>query len=126
MVIFGAVIVVVTFAILIEVFKLVDMTGQVSALAKNAAGVLRDPILSDDKKEVALQKATLKLFRLFAMLVVGSLLALFLPLAAIWLFSFVGIFDFQAVLKMLQRWDFLLASTILGVFIFLLVRKIRK
>jgi hypothetical protein len=111
----SALMVVIIFAVLLHVFGLVDRASEVLSIGRRAAATLRDPTLSDADKERQMQQSSLKLFRLLAVLVIGSAAALLTPLALIWLADFVGLLSFGSVLDMFLRWDFIIGGTIIGI-----------
>ena len=119
-----AVFVVVAFAAVLERLHLPDRAREVRDRANDALAVLRDPALSDARKERELQGHSVALFRLLGILVGGSALALALPLAVVWLLGQVGVSSFGAVLSVLERLDFLAAVTVAGLLGYLVYRKV--
>lgn len=119
MALFGAVILVAGFIIVIKWLKLVEKSLEVIQIAKSALTDLQNPQLHDDAKEVALQKHAKQLFILFFLLTLGGLAALMLPAGLVWLLDQVGILSFNAVMAMILSWPFILASTVLVLIIFL-------
>lgn len=121
-----AVFVVVTFAVTIDQLSLADRAREVGARSSDALGVLRDPALTDDRKEEALQRESIVLFKLLGVLAGGSLLALLVPLAVVWLLGQLGVSSLGEVLDVLERLDFLAAVTIVGTALFLIRRRLRS
>ncbi len=117
----GATLVVIVFAILVHLLGLVPRTMEVVARSRESTAVLKDPKLDDDAKEKALQGLAMRLFVLLGFLIVGSAVALLAPVGMIWLLDIAGMVSLDGVLDMLQRWEFLIAATILGVGIYLAV-----
>ena len=111
----GAALVIVLFAILLHLVRLVPKTKEVILIGQQAIATLRNETLSDYEKERKMQQNSLRLFRLLIVLLAGSLFALLLPLALIWLSEFAGIFSVEGVLDMFLRWDFILGGSILGI-----------
>ena len=111
----GALLVIVVFAFLLHVVRLVPKTKEVISIGQQAIATLRNAALSDDEKERKMQQDSLRLLRLLFVLISRSLLALLLPLALIWLSGLAGLFSFEGVLGMFMRWDFILGSTALGI-----------
>lgn len=122
----GAILVVGIFAILVHVVGLVNTTKEVFAVGRQASSTLRDSTLTDDDKERLTQQSSLKLFRLLAVLVVGIVISLSLPLAIIWLLQLANLFSLAGVMDMLLRWDFIIGVTFLGAAIYMAVSKWRK
>jgi hypothetical protein len=111
----GAIFLVVGFVALVKAFGLVRKCGEVLALARSSLAVLRNPALDDDAKESALQSNAMKLFSLFVLLTGGAALALALPAGLIWILDVLHIVSLRAVLETTLSWQFLLASTLIGV-----------
>lgn len=113
--ILGALLVIVVFAFLLHVVRLVPKTREVISIGQQAISTLQNAALSDDEKERSMQRDSLRLLRLLFVLISRSLVALLLPLALIWLSDLAGLFSFEGVLSLFMRWDFVLGSTALGV-----------
>ncbi len=111
----GAMLVVVLFAILLNVVRLVPKTREVISIGQQALATLRDTTLSDDEKERRMQQSSLRLIALLFVLTAGTLVALLVPIALIWLSEFAGLFTVDGVLGMFLRWDFILGGSILGI-----------
>jgi len=120
----GATLVVILFAVLVHVVRLVRWTTEVVAESRESAAVLKNPGLDDEEKEKALQKHAIRLCVLFLLLVLGSAVALLAPVGLIWLMDAAGLISLDGVLDMLQRWDFLAAATVIGSGIYLILRRL--
>lgn len=120
-----AVFVVVGFAVTIERLRLPTRAREVSQHSTECLRVLRDESLSDADKEAALQERSRQLFRLLGILAGGSVLALGLPLAVVWLFGQMGVGSYGGTLGVLQRLDFLAATTVVGLLAYLLFQQVR-
>lgn len=118
-----AVFVVVAFAGTVVGLGLPDRAGQAVEGSREALEVLRDPSLDDDGKEEALQRLSLRLFRLFGVLLGGSLLAIGWPLALIWGADRAGVASLAGTLDVLERPDFLVGTVVAGFAIWWLVRR---
>jgi len=118
--------VVVTFAALIERFGLVQRTREVSVRAADCVAVLRDPLLDEITKERTLQRHALRLFGLSGILLGGGVLALVVPLVGVWVLSRVGVVSFGGVLEMLTRFDFLAATAVIGLVVYVVVWLARR
>lgn len=119
-----ALFVVVGFAAMLEYLGLPDRALTVGRRSGRSLQVLRDNSLKDREKEAALQRQARKLFRLFGMLMGGSLLALGLPLGVIWVLGQVGIGSFWGTIGVLERIDFLVGVTVTGLLGYLVSRQI--
>lgn len=120
-----ATLVVVAFALGVGWMDLPGRAREVGSRSREGLDALRDPALDDRAKEEALRGLALRLFGLLGRLVGGSLLALGLPLAAVWLLERAGVASLGAVLSVLERPDFLAAATGGGLLVYLVVRKAR-
>lgn len=120
-----AVFVVVGFAVTIERLHLPARARDVGRHSTASLDVLRNESLSDADKETALQDRSRQLFRLLGILTGGSVLALGLPLGAVWLLGRVGVGSFEDTLAVLQRIDFLAGTTAVGLLAYFLVQRLR-
>lgn len=109
-----ATIVVVAFAVLLERMNVAASGRAVAERATKSLLVLKDSALTDDEKELALRREAVHLFRQFGAIVVLGLLALLLPLGAVWLLDRAGWASMTDVLDVLGRVDFLVAATVIG------------
>lgn len=107
--------VVVTFAVTIERLELPDRAREVGRRSSECLDLLRDPSVADDVKEEGLRRQALRLFGLFARLAGGSLTALALPLGVVWLLDAAGLASLPDVLSVLERIDFLVGVTVVGI-----------
>jgi hypothetical protein len=122
----GASFVVISFALLAHYIGLIRWTGEVMGHARRANEVLRNGALDDFAKEKAVQSAAVALFKLLGLLSLGSIIAVILPIAVVWLADVAGLLSFDAVMAMLIRWEFLLAATIVGTVVFFLLQRTNK
>lgn len=121
-----ATMVVAVFALVLERLRLPDRARQVGDRAMESLRVLRDPTMDDRAKETALQDHAVGLFGLLGILVGGSLVALGLPLLAVWLLELGGLVSLGAVLDVLGRVEFLVAASAIGATAYLLSRRARR
>jgi hypothetical protein len=122
----GASFVVIAFAVLAHYIGLIRWTGEVMRHAQRANQVLQNSALDDFTKEKAVQSVAIALFKLLGLLSLGSIVAVALPLALVWLAGLAGMLSFDAVMAMLVRWEFLLAATVVGTALFFLLRRTSK
>lgn len=120
----GASLMVVIFAMLIHLVKMVQFSIEVVQQSKRSVAVMLNSELDDDAKEVALRSHAVNLFTLLILLIAGSAVALLAPVGLIWILDLAGFFSFKGVLEILQRWDFLVGATIVGIGIYLVLRKL--
>lgn len=117
--------VVVGFAAVLEYLQLPTRAREVGQYSTECLGVVQDDSLSDREKEDALQQRAGRLFKLLGILVGGSALALGLPLLGVWLVGQLGMGSFGRTLAVLQRIDFLVGVTVVGVLVYVVVRRVR-
>ena len=120
-----AMFVVVGFAVTIERLHLPSRAREVGRHSTACLDVLQDDSLSDADKEAALQQQSRNLFRLLGILTGGSVLALGVPLGIVWLLEKAGVGSYSGTLAMLQRLDFLAATTVVGLLAYVLVQRVR-
>jgi hypothetical protein len=120
-----ALFVVAGFAGTLEYLNLPEHARRVGERSQDALAVLRNDALDDREKEEALQGHARRLFALLGILLGGSVLALGGPLAIVWGLERIGVGSFEAVLRILQRLDFLAATIIVGLVGYLIARRLR-
>jgi hypothetical protein len=125
-VLIGASFVVIAFAVLAHYIGLLRWTNEVMRHARTATAVLQNTALDDLAKEKAMRRASIELFKLLGLLTVGSIIAVALPVAAVWFADVAGVLSFDAVMAMLIRWEFLLAATVFGFSVYFLLQRINR
>ncbi len=105
----AALFVVALFLLLAKAFGLVKQSKEVIALSQRSLEIIQSADLSDAKKEKALQKNSLRMFRYFFLLALGGAAALLLPLGVLWLADRAGWIILDQVL------DFLLSPLFIGI-----------
>lgn len=113
--ILGATLIVIVFAVLLHLLGLVQRTREVLTIGREASNTLRDTTISDSEKERRMQQSSLRMFRLLALLIIGTAVALTAPLALLWTMQFAGLLSVENVLQMFVRWDFIVGASILGI-----------
>lgn len=114
---------VVGFLGLMKSFGLMNKSIRVINIAKSAVSDLKDRALDDDAKEVLIQAHAKKLFVLFALIVLGSAGAVFLPVALLVLGDAFGWLSLEAAFAALASWEFLVPATLISVYFMWLVAK---
>ena len=109
----GALFLLIGFVLIIKVFNLVEKVGDVMRIAKSALADIHDPDMHDDAKGIALRKYSIRLFALFITLMLGFVLAVFVPVGLIWILSLAGLISFDNVIATAFSYEFILVSTIL-------------
>jgi len=117
--------VVLGFAWVLHLLSLPERAGEVARRSREGLAILGDPALDDDDKERGLRRLARRLFALMGILVGGSLLALALPLGAVWMLERAGVASLDAVLGVLERPDFLAATAVVGMGGWLLLGRAR-
>lgn len=111
------------FALLIDRLGLPDRSREVGRRSGACLDVLRNPAVGDERKEQELRRQALGLFGLFGRLAGGGLLAVALPLGAVWGLDALGLASLPAVLSVLEQWEFLLGAAVVGGPVYLVVRR---
>jgi len=112
------------FAAVFAATRLPDSFGRVTAVAKFAVGVLRDPALDDDVKEKTARRASWNLLvQGFAVLGKGAL-SIAGALLPFWAADALGLKPWTETLAFASRWDVLSITTLLVVAIWFLCRRL--
>lgn len=106
----AAAFIVLGFAAALSRLGLVEIAADVSRMSQKSLTLLRDPLLDDRAKEVAMQANARALFGAFLRLTVGLAIALAIPTALVWGIAQTGAFDFDAVIRVSLTWPFLLGG----------------
>lgn len=110
-----ALLVVIAFAGIVERTRLTAHVAEAVRRGRESYSIVSDPSLTDDRKERRLREETLRLFALLGRIVLGSFLALGLPLGVLWVLDGIGLISLSETLDVLTRLDFLLAVSALGI-----------
>lgn len=110
-----ALLVVAAFAGIVERTRLPAHVAEAVRRGQESYAIVSDPTLTDDRKERRLREETVRLFALLGRIVLGSLLALGLPLGVLWILDWVGLISLPEILEVLVRLDFLLAVSAVGI-----------
>lgn len=119
----GAAVLVSGFVLLLQKFGLVKRSRDVVAASRRSFDVLRDPSLSDEAKETALQKEAKWLLVSFVVLTLGGAAAFLIPLGVIWAGGRIGWVSLESVLDVTISPPFLILSGVLIVAVFVFSRK---
>lgn len=117
----GACFLVAGFLVILQLLRLVERARTVGQHAHAALVVLADIGLDDAAKEAAMQKQALMLFRGFAILTLGGAIALLAPAFAVWGADHLGWVSFDDVWRVMLDWRFIVAASVLSVFVMRLV-----
>src|SRR5258707_586108 len=107
----GAVVLAAAIIALLLAFRIIGQSKQVLATAQQAATDLRQAT-TDDEKELAARKHSVRLFGSFFAIAGTVLLSVALPLALFWLLDRVGLVSLDAVVHEASSVRFLVATTV--------------
>lgn len=110
-----ALLLVLSFLLLLGAFGVLRRAKNVFARTRQAMADIRSRELDEVQKEQAMQAHAKALFVAFAILTGASLAALAVPLAIVALAAATGIVDFDQVVAATMTWPILLAATAAGV-----------
>jgi hypothetical protein len=122
----GASFLAIGFAVIVQALGLMRHATSALTLSSDAMKVMADAALSDDQKERAMQAHTFKLFRVFLILTLGSLVALLVPLAVIWGLARFGLISFDGVMHAALSWPFLVGVSLVAVILFVVLSRTRR
>jgi hypothetical protein len=100
------------FVVLAKSFGLVEKSGDVVLLSRRSLAIVRNPNLSDDTKEVALQQNAKRLFALAFSLALGTAAAVLAPTGVIWLCDRLGWISLASVFEVAVSRTFIAASCV--------------
>ena len=106
--------VVISFALLIQGFRLGPRAKQVGDYTHDALRILTDRQLDDRTKERLLRSHAGRLFLAGATILLGGCAAVAIPLGVVWLMDRYGLASLSSVAAVLERLDFLVAISLLG------------
>jgi hypothetical protein len=121
----GAVLLVLGVLALCKVLGVVSRSRTAIALAQESFGVISDRGLADEQKEQLLQKNALRLFKLFAILLLAGAAAFSIPLALLWGADRLGALSWDEVLTTTLSWPFLTGTLIATTVGFVLMHRRR-
>jgi len=109
----GAIFLVIGFIFILKISRLVEKSTRVIDISKQAMAELRNPELSDDDKETAMQAHSKQLVGLFFLITIGGIAAVFFPLAVIWGLDWLELLSIGAVLDVALSWPFIVVTCVL-------------
>lgn len=112
MVFIVAILTVAIFSVLFKKTGVYNLTISILGEAREASVLVRNPDLSDEEKEKALQKMTVRLFKGFARIALLSVVLLLVPALLIYGLDALQVVSFDAVIDTLLRTDFIIGSII--------------
>jgi hypothetical protein len=119
---FGVVLLVLGFLLVLKLFGIVEKSRKVLSITRSAKAVMADGSLDDTQKERLLQRSATQLFGLFLWLVVGSLVAVAVPLIVVWLMDVVGLLTVDAVIEATFSFQFIGLTVLVGI-VYLVARR---
>lgn len=103
---------------------LIKVAQNAIALAREAGQVMRSKTLSDDEKEVAVQKASIGLLGAFVQITIRAAVVLGATFGVIWTGELIGIATVQAVTDFLLTWQAIVGLTVLVTLVALVWRRL--
>ena len=113
----GAFFLVVGFVVLAQLFGLVERSRNVVTIARRSLKVIRSKRLSDEAKELQLQKNSQQLFLLFFILASGGAMAVLLPMGLLWFCDRLGWLSLSSVLNTVVSPLFIITSSIVAILV---------
>jgi hypothetical protein len=95
-----------------RLFGVVPAASEAVGLSKAAAAVLRSPESSDDEKEAAARRLSVKLLLQFGSIIGRTLAALLVPTAFLVLLDAAALLALDGVVAALQSWTVILLSVL--------------
>jgi hypothetical protein len=114
----GAGLLVVGFVVLLSKLRVIERAREIHQTAISALDILADPAMDELAKEKSMQRMAAQLFKQFFLITAGGSMALFAPLAVIWVADLGGLVSFAGVVSVSLSWYFLVGVTIVGFAVF--------
>ena len=105
---------VVSFLALLQLMRVPARVTEIGQVGRSALRTMRDPGLSDADKEKAMRAGSLRLFALFAIIALATVVALAVPGGIVALVATSGLVDFETVIARTLSWQILLGGTVVG------------
>ena len=122
----GAVFIVVAAVWLALALKAPARVREALDVSRDGMSALQDRSLSDDDKEALMQKQSLRLFRLFFLILAVFTIAISAPVAVLWGLGRLGLLSFDDVIRTSISVKFLVGCTLVGTLLAFAVRARRK
>lgn len=122
----GAVFIVVAAVWLALALKAPARVREALDVSRDGMSALQDRSLSDDDKEALMQKQSLRLFRLFFLILAVFTIAIGAPVAVLWGLGRLGLLSFDDVIRTSISVKFLVGCTLVGTLLAFAVRARRK
>ncbi|MBA55062.1 MAG: hypothetical protein CMK89_11460 [Pseudomonadales bacterium] len=110
------------FIYLLKRLGVIAVSREVISLSTAVLSTMNDGSLSDLEKEKAMQAFSLRLFKAFFLIILGSALALLIPCSLLWGLDRLDWLSLDVVMTTSLSWPFLLVSLIMGCTGFYLMR----
>lgn len=117
----GALFMLFGFLLALKIFKLIDKSKEVLSLSRMAHSDIRNPAMTDDEKEIALQSHARRLFVLFFIITIGLFSGLFVPFGLLWGAEQFGLIAVGEVIDVALSWQFLVGSTVALIIVFKII-----
>ncbi len=122
----GAVFIVVAAVWLALALKAPARVREALDVSREGMTALQDRSLSDDDKEALMQKQSLRLFRLFFLILAVFVIAIAAPVVVLWGLGKLGVVSFDDVIRTSISVKFLVGCTLVGTLLAFAVRARRK
>ena len=115
---FGAIVLVIIFVFLLKLAKLVENSIEVVSISRMAMSDIRNPELSDDIKEVRIQKHALLMVKYFFILTISTIFCLAMSTGLICLLDYFSVLSFENVITItFSVWFLALSSILVSMFL---------
>ncbi|QBF30550.1 sulfotransferase [Thalassococcus sp. S3] len=114
------------FVVMLRVLRAQQVASGVLDTARGAMAVMSDRHISDEEKERRMRRASVQMFRSFAVILGIGIVSLAVPSGIVWAGAALGLYALDHALAVALGWPFILASAGLAIAIWYLLERQRK
>lgn len=119
----GGAFIVLVFFTLLKMLRVITVSREVISLSSSVMNTMNDKQMSDLEKEKAMQTFSIRLFRHFLVILLGSAVAIGLPVLILWGLQWMGWVSLDAIIETTLTWEFIVASCLMGVVLWVFTRE---
>jgi uncharacterized membrane protein YkgB len=110
----GGAFIVFAFFGLLKAFRVIEVSKDVITLSSTVMSTMTDNSMSDLEKEKAMQSFSIRFFKYFISILIGSALAIAIPVLVLWGLQQLGLLSLDDIIATTLTWEFITISCLLG------------